>query len=139
MIAYPDASLVVAALTGEVGSSKADAWLSEYLADLAVSGWLNLEVASGLAAKARNEDISAEQHRAARDFYARAAETAVQKLQITSKTFANATLMIELAAGLRAGDALHLAIAEAHQATLFTLDVRQAEAGRKIGVPTVLV
>lgn len=139
MIAYPDASLVIAALTGEVGSSKADAWLSEHLADLAVSGWLNLEVASGLAAKARNEDISSDQHHAAQDFYARVAETAVQELTITSKAFARATTMIARAPGLRVGDALHLAIAEAHEATLFTFDVRQAEAGRKLRIPTMLV
>jgi predicted nucleic acid-binding protein len=38
--------------------------------------------------------------------------------------------------GLRAGDALHLAICADHGATLCTLDRRLAEAGTALGVPT---
>ena len=40
---------------------------------------------------------------------------------------------------LRASDALHLAIAAESQAGLFTLDVRQAEAGRRLGLESVLL
>lgn len=139
MIAYPDASLIVASLTEEIGSARADAWLTEHVNDLAASEWLDLEVVSALAAKARNHDISPDQHRAARDFYAKAVATSAQRLSIRSKMFARAAAMIELADRLRAGDALHIAIAEAHEATLFTLDTPQAEAGRMLGVPTMLV
>lgn len=35
---------------------------------------------------------------------------------------------------LRSGDALHLAVAAAHRATLCTLDKRQAEAASTLGV-----
>lgn len=38
--------------------------------------------------------------------------------------------------GLRAGDALHLAVASAHGATVYTLDRRLAEAGPALGAPT---
>jgi hypothetical protein len=41
--------------------------------------------------------------------------------------------------GLRAGDALHLAVAAEHGATLWTLDVRLAEAGPVLGVATGVV
>ncbi len=41
--------------------------------------------------------------------------------------------------GLRAGDALHLAVAAEHGATLWTLDVRMAEAGPVLGVVTGVV
>ena len=41
--------------------------------------------------------------------------------------------------GLRAGDALHLATASEHGATVHTLDQRLAEAGPVLGVPTRLL
>jgi len=41
--------------------------------------------------------------------------------------------------GLRAGDALHLAVASEHGATVHTLDRRLAEAGPALGVPTQLL
>ena len=41
--------------------------------------------------------------------------------------------------GLRAGDALHLATASEHGATVHTLDRRLAEAGPVLGVPTLLL
>jgi predicted nucleic acid-binding protein len=43
------------------------------------------------------------------------------------------------ALGLRAGDALHLASASEHGATVCTLDRRLAEAGPAVGVPTQLL
>jgi len=44
----------------------------------------------------------------------------------------------QYALGLRAGDALHLAIAAEHGATLCTLDRRLADAGGALGVKTLL-
>jgi predicted nucleic acid-binding protein len=41
--------------------------------------------------------------------------------------------------GLRAGDALHLAICADHGATLCTLDRRLSEAGAALGVKTMLL
>lgn len=41
--------------------------------------------------------------------------------------------------GLRAGDALHLAIASEHGATMYTLDQRLAEAGPALGIPAQLL
>jgi hypothetical protein len=43
------------------------------------------------------------------------------------------------ASGLRAGDALHLAICADHGATLNTLDRRLSEAGLVLGVTTALL
>jgi predicted nucleic acid-binding protein len=41
--------------------------------------------------------------------------------------------------GLRAGDALHLAIASEHGATIYTLDQRLADAGPELGVPAQML
>jgi len=43
------------------------------------------------------------------------------------------------AIGLRAGDALHLAICADHGATLYTLDRRLGEAGLVLGMTTTLL
>jgi hypothetical protein len=43
------------------------------------------------------------------------------------------------ALGLRAGDALHLAICGDHGATLCTLDRRQSDAASALGLKTMLV
>jgi hypothetical protein len=43
------------------------------------------------------------------------------------------------ALGLRTGDALHLAIALEHGATMHTLDQRIADAGQALGVPAQLL
>ncbi|MDR6954745.1 putative nucleic acid-binding protein [Ancylobacter sp. 3268] len=43
------------------------------------------------------------------------------------------------ALGLRAGDALHLAVASEHGATVHTLDRRLADAGPALGVPAQLL
>ena len=52
---------------------------------------------------------------------------------------ATAKFVDQHALGLRAGDALHLAIASEHGATVHTLDQRLAEAGPALGVPTQLL
>ena len=41
--------------------------------------------------------------------------------------------------GLRAGDALHLAIAQDHGATVCTRDKRMAGAGATLGIETILI
>ena len=45
----------------------------------------------------------------------------------------------QYALGLRAGDALHLAVCADHGATLCTLDRRLGEAGPAIGVKTLIL
>jgi uncharacterized protein len=139
LILYPDTSLLVAVFVGEPGSDRADAWLSENLSSLGVSGWLDLEFASALAAKARNRGLPPDQRSAALSAYRSSVVTSAERLRILEQTFVRAAEMIAAAEGLRGGDALHLAIAEAHGAALVTLDRRQAELGAALGVTTRLL
>lgn len=50
-----------------------------------------------------------------------------------------AQLVDRRALGLRAGDALHLAVASRHGAVLRTLDRRLADAGPQLGMPSQLL
>jgi uncharacterized protein len=61
-------------------------------------------------------------------------------LAVTGLHFRAAAKFVDQhALGLRAGDALHLAVASEHGATVHTLDQRLAEAGPVLGVPTQLL
>lgn len=139
LILYPDTSVLVAAFVTEPGSKRADAWLSESLASLGVSGWIEVEFTSALAAKARNGKIDTGQASAALSTYRTGIRVASKQLQVTQLAFGRAAEMVTVADGLRGGDALHLAIAEAHKATLVTFDRQQAALGAKLGVETLLL
>jgi uncharacterized protein len=59
---------------------------------------------------------------------------------VTSGHFRTAAKFVDQhTLGLRAGDALHLAVASEHGATVHTLDQRLADAGPALGVPTQMV
>ncbi len=61
-------------------------------------------------------------------------------LPVTGGQFrAAAGFAVQHALGLRAGDALHLAIASEHGATVYTLDQWLAKAGPALGVPAQLL
>jgi predicted nucleic acid-binding protein len=62
-------------------------------------------------------------------------DLAFHRLTVATEHFARAAEMVALSdAGLRAGDALHLAVAESAEATICTLDTRMAIAARSFGL-----
>jgi len=136
---YPDTSVLVAIYVGEPNSGRVRNRLDADQDELAVSGWLHAELASALAANERLGRISAERRRAALANFERQWLRGAAMLSITLPIYRRAAGMIDQAAGLRSGDALHLATAEAHQATLVTLDRQQASLGQKLGVTTELL
>ena len=125
-----------------VSAEPATAVVLEWLArerDILGSDWLMTEAAAALAQKRRMQILSAQEH--ARALSALRDQIApYSSLPVTRQDF---RLAADFAgrpeAGLRAGDALHLAIAAAAGATLATLDKRQAEAGAALGVSTLLL
>ena len=57
---YLDASVVVALLTPEVGSDRAEAWLQATEDKPCISPWVNSEVSSALSIKVRTNALSLE-------------------------------------------------------------------------------
>jgi uncharacterized protein len=139
LIAYPDTSVLVAAFVEEAASRRADAWLTDNVANLVVSGWLDVEFASALAAKERARFITGQQLASVLAVYQQQVRPAAGQLSVTERAFARAGSMIGMAQGLRAGDALHLAIAEEHDALFVTLDRQQAKLGAGLGVKIRLI
>ena len=140
MSLYLDTSLLVSALTHEIDSAQVLNWLAQHSSGLVISDWVIAEFSAALSVKLRTDQISPGQREAALAAFSRICSRNATVLEVSRDHFRKAArLADEYEPGIRAGDALHVAICSDHGATLCTLDRRLCEAGPAFGVPTIAV
>jgi predicted nucleic acid-binding protein len=111
---YVDTSVLVPLFLNEPNSLAAADWYAREKGELVAAAWCIPEFASALGIKQRTGAIDAQQAQAAWTRFERMAAADLRLLPVEPANFHRAAeLVLDAASGLRAGDALHLACAEA--------------------------
>jgi len=138
---YLDTSVLVAMLTSEDATARVqDRVADQPPGSLALSEWVLTEFASAMSIKVRTGQVGVDGRAAIMAACTRMVRTSFRVLPVSSEDFRVAALHLnDHELGLRAADALHIAVAAAHGATLCTLDRRMAVAATALGVQSLLL
>ena len=136
---YVDTSVLVALCTNEANTADVVRWYAACTDELASAAWCVTEFASALGIKQRTGQLTEAQAQTAWVQLERMCANDLQLLPVEAKIFHKAALMaVDAAAGLRAGDALHLACAIANKAQgMVTLDAVLAKNAKRFKVKPV--
>jgi predicted nucleic acid-binding protein len=130
---YVDTSVLVALCTNEAKTADVVNWYAECADELASAAWCVTEFASALGIKRRTGQLTESQAQAAWVNFERMCANDLQLLAVEAITFHKAAMLtMNVAEGLRAGDALHLACAMQAKATgMVTLDALMAKNAKR--------
>ena len=136
---YVDTSVLVALFLKEPRSSDVARWYAACEDDLVSAIWCVTEFASALSIKERSGMLLSKDARAAWRSFEAFCESGLRLLTVSRQAFREgARLARQPGHGLRAGDALHLAVVlEAGAGTIATLDTMLAANARRLKLRTV--
>ena len=134
---YLDTSFIAPLAIAEASSESVEVFLLGCEVELATSQWTRVELASLVARRVRMREFDTDQADAIRAVFDQLLAESFTTLPVATADFTTAeTLLAKADAGLRAGDALHLAVARNHEAkTVYTLDRGLLKAGKRLRIP----
>ena len=138
---YVDTSVLVSLFLNEPHSVAASAWYAREKSELVAAAWCIPEFASALGIKQRTGAIDAQQAQGAWERFERMVTADLRLLPVEPASFHRAAeLVLDAASALRAGDALHLACAEAAGAKhIATLDDVMSRNARRLKLKVVVL
>lgn len=139
---YLDTNLLVALVVNEPSSRRVDAWLSAQAGEqITTSLWALMETTSALGIKVRRRDITQKTAAVAATLLEQHVLPMLELIDVTSATFMRGEVLLRSTElGLRAGDALHLAICLGiDSSVLATADARLHAAAVKLQQPAIKV
>lgn len=138
---YVDTSVLVALCTHEAKTADVVNWYADCTEELASAAWCVTEFASAMGLKQRTGQLTQEQAQTAWMQFERVCANDLQLLPVETTTFHKAAVLtLDASAGLRAGDALHLACAmQAKAQGMVTLDVVLAKNAKRFKVQSVSI
>jgi uncharacterized protein len=140
-VIYLDTSVLVAALTNEARTGEIQEWLAGREAgELVISDWVITEFSSALALKLRSGQVESRHRADALAAFNSLVESSLRILPVVRRDYQTAARFADqYTTGLRAPDALHLAVASHHGARLHSLDKLLIEAAWSLGVSAELL
>lgn len=136
---YLDTSVLVALFSNEATASRIAQWYESETRPLVSGDWCVTEFASALALKERTAQLTRKQSNAAWKLFTEFCGNGLRLLPLDRVVFSLATHLVRDSKNrLRAGDALHLALALHVQVeAFFTLDVRLGASALECKLPLV--
>lgn len=130
---YVDTSVIVALCTHEAKTTDVVKWYANCTDDLVSAAWCVTEFASAMGIKQRTGQLTESQAQTAWLQFERICANDLDLLPVDAMNFHKAAVLtMDVSAGLRPGDALHLACAiEAKANGLITLDRVLAENAKR--------
>lgn len=138
---YLDTCVLVSAMGNEASTAAVTKWLAKQnVLQLRISDWQITEFSSALSLKLRTQQINVVQRNGMLAQFADYKDSLSPVLSVSSRDFIEAARMVEHHhTGLRANDALHLAIAMHNRLCLVSLDERLVSAAQLLAVDTHLL
>jgi predicted nucleic acid-binding protein len=138
---YIDTSIVVSVLVSETTTTIATNWLASQPSNsLACSPWMLVELNASLSRKRRMQRLTEEDHELAAETFKTMVLPSLNMLPIDTAAYVNAAAICENHhAGIRTGDALHLAIATLNHIPVATLDRQFASGAATLGYAVELI
>lgn len=136
MSVYLDTSVIVSLFAADEHSARAEAWLMQGH-ELVVSQWVAAEFSSALSLQKRRGRLTAEDVQIAEQSFDRLLESEFRVEPVVSADIVRARNLVVQHEGLRAPDALHLAIVERIGEVLATFDQVLERAAIAAGIETL--